>query len=75
MTSAKVPTRLNDRYSKSMTSAKDVCKHRNRGMHDRREGMPGRHTVMEWHPAGCGIRVRIYGIREYDIRLRMSVNS
>ena len=25
-----------------MTSAKDVCKYRNRGMHDRREGMPGK---------------------------------
>ncbi len=33
-----------------MTSAKDVCKHRNRGMHDRREGMPGRHPVNARHP-------------------------
>ncbi|MFG6386361.1 MAG: hypothetical protein K1V80_07830 [Muribaculaceae bacterium] len=33
-----------------MTSAKDVCKYRNRGMYDRREDMPGRHSTTKWHP-------------------------
>ena len=44
--------------SRSMTSDEDVCKYRNRGMHDRREGMPGKADTRYWHPAGCGIGVR-----------------
>ena len=57
-----------------MTSDKDVCKYRNRGMHDRREGMPGKADTRYWHPTRmqymspgtirrlCGCRCGLYRI-------------
>ncbi len=48
-----------DYAPKNMTSAKDVCKHRNRGMHDHREGMHGRrHKTL----ASARIRYKCPGI-------------
>ncbi len=57
-----------------MTSDEDVCKYRNRGMHDRREGMPGKADTRYWHPPRmqymmpgtirrlCGCRCGLYRI-------------